>query len=640
MSPNHLNPDAQTYEMLCEQEIQRAKEGLGLLEKHHGPKTVASVLEPLNELWMVVDQSLNRAGLYRNVHPNKEVRDVADRCEQEISKIVTEIGLSRALYDSVAAMDVQNENTITQRYVQHLLRDFRRAGVDRSESDRAKIRALKDELVQIGQAFNKNVREDVRTMAISANELAGLPDDYVATHKPANDGTITITTDYTDYVPYMTYAQSDSRRFELYRTFRQRGYPKNVQVLTDLLQKRHQLAQLLGYRNWAHYITEDKMIKTPEAAQSFISKINSLADKRTKSDYNDLLAQLKKEQPKAQTVGDWQKSYIEEKLKKTHYRFDSQELRHYFPYENVKKGVLDITSRIFGVHYKRIPTEAWHPSVETYEMWSGDELLGRFYLDMHPRADKYKHAAAFPIRTGVVGKQVPEAALVCNFPGGEDPQALMEHDQVETFFHEFGHLIHHLFGGKQRWVGVSGFNTEWDFVEAPSQMLEEWAWDPRSLKLFAQNDKGQTIPDTLIAAMHKARNFGKGLWVKHQMFYAAVSLAYYNRDPSGLDTTALMKELQAQYSPFSYVDDTYFQYSFGHLDGYSAIYYTYMWSLVIAKDLLSVFEKEGLLNPEPAGRYRKYVLEPGGSKDADVMVSDFLQRPYTFDTFAEWLNRN
>jgi thimet oligopeptidase len=315
-------------------------------------------------------------------------------------------------------------------------------------------------------------------------------------------------------------------------------------------------------------------------------------------------------------------------------------VREYFSFGKVRQGVLDITSQMFGVTYRKIATPVWHASVEAYEMDDKDgNPIGRFYFDMHPREGKYKHAAAFPIRTGVEGQQLPEAALICNFPGADDPSALMEHSDVETFFHEFGHLVHHLFGGHQRWLGVSGFSTEWDFVEAPSQMLEEWGWDKAVLKRFAVNKAGETIPDHLIAKMQKARDFGKGLWVRHQMFYAALSLNYYNQDPSKIDLAAVAKAMQQEYSPFPYVRDTFFQYSFGHLDGYSAIYYTYMWSLVIAKDLFHVFEEKGLLNPDAASRYRKYILEPGGSKDAALLVKDFLGRDYTFDAFGRWLNK-
>ena len=228
---------------------------------------------------------------------------------------------------------------------------------------------------------------------------------------------------------------------------------------------------------------------------------------------------------------------------------------------------------------------------------------------------------------------------MCNFPRPGEQPALMQHSDVETFFHEFGHLLHHIFGGHTQWAGISGVRTEWDFVEAPSQMLEEWAWDAGALQAFARHHQtGEPIPTEVVKRMKAADEFGKGLWVRQQMFYAAVSLALYSRDPTSLDATAVMKELQERYTPFKYVDGTYFHLSFGHLDGYSAIYYTYMWSLVIAKDLFTAFKREGLLSPGVAGRYRRAILEAGGSKDAAELVKDFLGREYGFAAYEEWLN--
>ncbi|MBC7793246.1 MAG: Zn-dependent oligopeptidase [Clostridia bacterium] len=607
------------------------------LEQHKGASTVATTLETLNALLMMLDRGSNDAGLYRNVHPEAEVRAIADTYEQEFSKLGTELSLSRSIYDALTAIDLSNEDEVTKRYIKNALRDFRRAGVDKDPQSRERVRKLKEELVVTGQQFSKNINEDVRSIKMSAAELEGLPQDYIDAHSPATDGTVTITTDYPDYVPFMTYAKNDKRRRELYVINRQRGYPSNQKVLNELLSKRRELAGLLGYDSWARYITEDKMIKTPEAAQEFIDKVNKLAEPRSQEEYGTLLKRLQQDDPSLKAVGDWQKTYAEEVVRREYYSFDSQSVRAYFPYTRVKHGVLDTISAMFGVAFEADgKATVWHPSVEAYILKSGDELLGRFYLDMHPRENKYKHAAAFPIRSGVRGKQVPEAALVCNFPGGD---SLMEHSDVETFFHEFGHLMHHLFGGNQRWVAVSGITTEWDFVEAPSQLLEEWAWNSDALKKFAISTKGETIPDALVEKMRATRDYGKGLATKHQMFYAALSLAFYSRETKGLDTTKVVEELQKKYSPFAYVPDTHFQFSFGHLDGYSAIYYTYMWSLAIAKDLFSVFERQGMFNPEPARRYRNVILESGGSRDADVIVHEFLNRDYSFDSFAEWLNR-
>jgi thimet oligopeptidase len=627
---------SQEFDRTCRADLADAQAKLAALEALTGPKTVATVLEALNAINIIIDRDAGRSSLFAKAHPDADLREAADACEQEFAKLATNIGLSRPLYDAVAAMDVSKEDAVTQRYVKNLLRNFRRAGVDKDPATRERIRALQDELVKIGQEFDKNIREDVRSIKVKPAELAGMPEDWIAEHKPGADGLVTITTDYPDYVPFMTYADSDARRLEIYKEFRKRAHPKNIAVLDTMLAKRHELAQLVGYKTWAQYVTEDKMMKSDEAARAFVEKVAGISKKRADRDIGELLARLKKIDPKATAVGDWQKAYLENLVKKESYALDSQVVRKYFTFAKAREGLFRTTAQMFGVEYRKVDAPVWHPSVEAYDLVDKGQVIARFYLDMFPREAKYKHAAAFSLVSGVEGKQRPEAALVCNFPA-EGP---MEHDDVETFFHEFGHLIHHLFAQHHHWVGVSGFSTELDFVEAPSQIFEEWAWDPASLKSFASDETGKPIPDDLIKAMRRARDFGKGTQVRHQMFYASVSLSYYDRDPKGLDTTAKMKELQGKYSPFPYVDDTFFQLSFGHLDGYSAMYYTYMWSLVIAKDLFSRFEKEGVTSPAVALRYRQKVLEPGGSKDAADLVTDFLGRPFAFDAFAAWLNRD
>jgi thimet oligopeptidase len=328
-------------------------------------------------------------------------------------------------------------------------------------------------------------------------------------------------------------------------------------------------------------------------------------------------------------------------VKAEQYGFDSQSVRPYFEYGRVKDGVLDVTARLFGIAYRKVEDAAvWHPEVEAYDVLEDGALLGRVYLDMHPREGKYKHYAQFTLASGQRGVRLPEGVLVCNFPRPTaGAPALMEHGDVKTFFHEFGHLLHHVLGGHTRWAGQSGVATEWDFVEAPSQMLEEWVWDPGVLAGFARHvETGEPIPAELVRRMKVADEYGKGLMVRQQMFYAATSLELHRRDPAGLDTTALVAEMQERYTPFRHVDGTYFQESFGHLDGYSAIYYTYMWSLVIAKDLFGPFREAGLMSAEPARRYRKAILEAGGSKPAAELVKDFLGRPSSFDAYEQWLN--
>jgi thimet oligopeptidase len=308
----------------------------------------------------------------------------------------------------------------------------------------------------------------------------------------------------------------------------------------------------------------------------------------------------------------------------------------------VKQGVLDITGKLFGITYRPVRDAAvWHADVEVYDVLEDDAVLGRIYLDMFPRDNKYKHYAQFTLANGKQGRTLPEGVLVCNFPEPGAEPALMQHSDVETLFHEFGHLLHHVLGGHTRWAGIAGVATEWDFVEAPSQMLEEWVWSPITLQTFARHyQSGEPIPADLVRRMKAADEFGKGLYVRQQMFYAAISLQLHTRAPAGLDITKVVAELQEKMTPYKHVEGTFFEESFTHLNGYSAIYYTYMWSLVIAKDMFTVFAQDGLLDAAAAQRYRKYVLEPGGSAPAADLVKNFLTRPYGFRAFEDWLNAN
>jgi thimet oligopeptidase len=583
-----------------------------------------------------------RASVARNAHPDEAMRAAAERCEQEVDALATEISLDRGVFEALRALDVSGEDAATRHFLARTLRDFRRAGVDKDEATRARVRALNEELVRIGQEFSRNIREDVRRIEIDPADLAGLPDDYVRAHPAGERGKVTITTDYPDYVPFMTYAPSARAREELFRTYRKRGHPGNLDVLSRMLSRRHELAGLLGYPSWAAYVTEDKMIGSVAAARAFIARVTAASGPRAQADYDTLLTELRREQPDAARVEPWDAEVLKERVRARRFGYDAQAVRPYFSLAQVQEGVLDLTARLFGLEYRRVDrAPVWHPDVTCFDVVEQGTRIGRFYLDLHPRDGKYKHAAQFTLASGQAGVRLPEAVLLCNFPkpapGG---QALLEHGEAITFFHEFGHLLHHLLGGHTRWAGLSGVRTEWDFVEVPSQMLEEWCWDAGALSTFARHAQTQEpIPEELVARMRAADEFGKGLRVRQQMFYAAVSLGFHERDPKDFDTTLLAARLQEQYTPFRHVEDTYFHESFGHLEGYSAIYYTYMWSLVIAKDLFTRFRKDGLMGPAEAMRYRRNILEPGGSLPAAELVSGFLGRPYDARAYEEWLNQ-
>ncbi len=617
----------------------RARAEASRLRAMPAPRDRTQALEAYDTAISALSEASARASLCRNVHPDPVMRETAELAEQEVDALATELSLDRALYEVLVSLNPAGADPATAYFLAKSLRDFRRAGVDRNEATRARVKQLRDELIRIGQEFGKNVKDDVRRIELDPSELAGLPEDWKRTHPPGPDGKVAVTTDNTDYLPFITYARSARAREVLWRLYRQRGHPKNLEVLGRMLMRRAELAKLLGYASWAAYVTEDKMIASEANAAAFIERIAQASGSRMQRDYAQLLTRKRKDDPAATEVNGWDSAHLQERVKAEEYGFEAQSVRPYFQYERVKEGLLAVTGRLFGLTYRNVKASVWHPEVEAYDLLEGEQVLGRIYLDMHPREGKYKHYAQFTLSNGQAGQRLPEGVLVCNFPRPGKEPALMEHGDVRTFFHEFGHLLHHVLCGNTRWAAQSGVATEWDFVEAPSQMLEEWVWDPEVLATFARHiETGEAIPEALVRRMRAADDYGKGLFVRQQMFYAATSLELHRRAPEGLDTTRLVAELQEAYTPFRHVQGTYFQESFGHLDGYSAIYYTYMWSLVIAKDLFSVFEKEGLLAPGPAGRYRKAVLEPGGSRPAAELVQAFLGRPSTFDAYQRWLD--
>jgi thimet oligopeptidase len=634
------HPDAPTFERAVDARLDRARDLLARLAGVKGQRTVTNTLVPYDRLMRELDRAASATGLIQKVHPDSAVREAADRGDRKVSALATEISLDRRVFDAVGAMDLSGADSVTRHYVGRILRDFRLAGVDRDSATRARIKALREELVVIGQEFDRNISNDVRTVEVgSAAELAGLPDDYIAAHSPGPDGRIRITTEYPDVFPVFTYARSDELRRRLRTEFDNRAYPANLAVLDRMIARRHELARLLGFESWADYALADKMTGSAANASAFIDRVAAASGEAAEREYQTLLSRKRQDDPAATGINRWEVAYLRELVRRSDYDFDSQKVRPYFPYQRVRQGVLDLSARLFGVTFRRMKDPpVWDPSVEGWEMYEGGKLAGRFYLDMHPRPGKYGHAAHFRIRTGTTDGALPESALVCNFSGGDPEEpGLMDHGEVETFLHEFGHLMHSLLA-RQRWNGVSGVRTEWDFVEAPSQMLEEWSWDPRVLAGFARHyETGEPIPTALVEQLDRATRFGRALDVRTQMTYARISLSLYDRAPAKVNTDSIVDAVTKAYQPIPPMPGTHMQASFTHLNGYSAYYYTYMWSLVIAKDLFSRFDRSDMLATEPALRYRRQILERGGSAPAAQLVEEFLGRPFSFEAWRRWL---
>ncbi|WP_295787818.1 M3 family metallopeptidase [uncultured Microbacterium sp.] len=584
-------------------------------------------------LWNEADIALAAAAapshLLSESHPDEGVRDAAEKQAQLIDAVQSRRLLDTALWAVFSDGDDAALEADEQRFLAQVRRDFRRGGVDLSDAERDRVRELAERDTALSLTFSRNIREGRREIRVPASSLGGLPADFIHAHPADAEGMVTLTTEYTDLMPVREYASDRAVRHALVGAYNDLAWPENEAVLAELLAVRAERAALLGYGDWADYETETRMIGSGAAVASFLDQVAAAVGPAAAAEYDRVLARLQRDAPDAAAVTIADFWYVLGALKREEYDVDAQLVRSYFRFDRVLDGVLATTGRLLDVAYVPVETPSWHDDVRTYDVVRAGERLGRIHLDLHPREGKYNHAACFGLAPGIAGRALPESVLLCNFSRG-----LLEHDEVVTFFHEFGHLVHDILGGHQKWARWTGVATEWDFVEAPSQLLEEWAWDAESLASFARDDDGEPIPADLVARMRTADAFGRALEVTRQLGHATTSYRLHVERPA--DLRGAVDGYYRAASPVTPLDGSHSYAGFGHLTGYGACYYTYQWSLVIARDLLSAFDDD-LFGADTATRYRREILEPGGTRDARDLVRSFLGRESTFDAYRRWL---
>ncbi|MBW8785094.1 MAG: hypothetical protein JF593_10745 [Novosphingobium sp.] len=437
----------------CDQMLAEADRRLNELELEHGAATIGRTLQRYDDLHKLLTDAGNEFTLYQQVSGDQERRDAGSDCVVRLTSEATKLSLSRRVYDRLKAIDGRRADPATRLYLTRTLQAFERAGVDQPLAKRAEIQALQEKIARASADFESNIAKGRKTVMADPAELAGLPPDFLRAHPPAPDGKITISTDYTDYIPVMAYAASSPLRRRLYLAFQTRAYPENDARLREILDWRQQLAMKLGRPNYAALALEDKMLDTPDKVERLIHDMAEAARPAAERDYARKLALLRTINPAASQIEPWDNSWLSQQVQKRDYAYDRQEARRYFAYDIVRNGILRLTEGLFGVEIRPWQTPVWDRSVEAYEMFDNGRLIGRFYFDSHPRPGKYSHANAISLRDGVAGRVVPLAALVMNLPAGGHATGLMEHDDVVTFLHEFGHLLHTIFGGQQRWQG-------------------------------------------------------------------------------------------------------------------------------------------------------------------------------------------
>lgn len=608
-----------------------------------GPRTWDNTLQPLDDLDALVNAADGIGPFMARVHPDRAVRDVAQEAEEQLAKWGTDLAFRRDLFEAVAAYAATDQAAGLEgeqaRFLEFTMRDFRRAGHELSAEDRAELQRLSTRMVELGVAFSRNIDEAQGWLDLTRDQLAGVPDGVIdGLGAGEADGTHRVTIDYPDYFPFMDEAHDRGLRRRLQHIFFNKAVDENEPILQEAIATRHRIAELFGQPSWSHHAMELKMAKSPEPVEQMYDGILPGLTALGRTELADLESVLDGEGP----VQPWDYRYLHTKIKRDRFGIDTLAVAEYFPLRQTLDGMFEITQEVFGLRYTEIEDpKAWHPDVVAYDIHDAttDEHLATFYMDLFPREGKFGHAAAFDLVGAHLepdGYVTPVTAIVANFtkPTASAP-SLLRHDEVVTLFHEFGHVLHNSLG-HTRLVRFSGFKSEWDFVEAPSQIMEHWSWNADVLSGFARHhETGDPIPAEMVAQLVAARDLHIGLFFLRQATFGKLDLAFHGPGAEK-DLRAIDRETTA-IGLFPFHEGTFYPAGFGHLFGYDAGYYGYLWSKVYGDDMFSRFEREGILSPTVGADYRTMILGPGGSKDPMDMLRDFLGREPNEEAFLRFI---
>ncbi|WP_332604250.1 M3 family metallopeptidase [Acinetobacter sp. ESBL14] len=610
----------------CDANLQTFKQRIAQLEKQTvKPQSDATpVLAEWDQLMASFEDFAGPISLYSNVDPDAKLRQAAEDCEVKLNQLQTEIYQNPKLYQRFK--NTKANDAIDTKYRQDILDAFEDTGVQLPPAKRARVKTIFDELTKLSQEFSRNIRDNPEKLEFTPAELKGLPDNYISGLKKNDKGNYLLGFEYPEYQPFMELADSDDARKRYQTAFTRRGTEKNLVLLKQIIDLRYELAQLFGQPSYADWALKKRMAKTPKTVNTFLADVHKVVAPLEQKEVEELRAfkakTLNTTVEKAE-INRWNVNYWSEKLRKEKYQIDQEKLRDYFPTLAAQKWLFAISSDLYGIEFKPAKVDAWQNEVEYYDVTDKKtgEVLGGLYMDKFPREGKYGHAAVWGVYGGsTLSKRKPISVLVTNFN-----RKGLNSDELETFVHEFGHALHGILS-KTRYSAQSGTSVERDFVEAPSQMYEEWARRKETLSKVADycDPACPRVDDALIERLKSVHNYGRGLRYARQTLYAQYDMALHGADALKVQPMDVWKKMESA-TALGYVPNTEFPGQFGHLMGYQAGYYGYMWSEVLALDMLSAFG-DNLNNPEVGQRYRQAILSQGSQKNAAQLVKDFLGR--------------
>jgi thimet oligopeptidase len=608
-------------------------------------RTFENTVQPMINVETITETKSHLFHIASSFYPNKEIRDCANECEKKLSEYSIESSMRRDVYNALLeylnGSYEEEKNKLTDeeiRYVEHMMKAFKRMGLALNENDFLLCKKLKKELSEICITYQKNVNDENTSFIFTKEELSGMPDDWFVPTKQKDENNYNVTLKYPDYNPAMDFVKSSDVRHKLWLSYGNRCKDTNVDLFDRAVKLRYQIAKLLGYPNHADYKTEVKIIKTGQNAYDFLQKMNSNFTVAYQRDTEELLkfAQNYKENPlHKNSLDPWDNRFYSRAFKEEKNEINLEKVKEYFPLTKVTQGLFDIYQNLLGLEFNEIIDDnKWHPQVKSYEVVDTEtrETMGYFLLDLHEREGKYGHAAVFQIQPPAdmtkidgTGRQPAIIAMACNFPD----TGCIPFDDVVTFFHEFGHMMHQICS-KPQLAAFQGFSVEWDFVEAPSQMLEFWCYEAESLLLMsAHKDNGEPIPNDMIQKLKQIDRTLVGWHYKRQLIFGLFDMSVHRmrfEEEDVFDSTEAWYSVEKAVLGTEAKERVVPQASFGHLmGGYDAGYYGYLRAETYAVNMFYRWFKNGhVLDPKAGMRYRRLLLEVGATKDSLVSLTNFL----------------
>ena len=588
-----------------------------------------------NELESTIYDLSGRIAFMGDVHPDEKIRDFGNEADSKIQNLALEIFKDEDLYKKFKEIQTDNLDEESKTFYKDLEIDFKDAGHGLTDEKKERLTEIEKRLIDLGISFAENIAKDKTEVMFFEDELRGMGQNELKNLRKNNDSFV-ITMAYPDINAVMENCNVRTTREIVWKAFNNRTVKENSPILEEAVLLKNEKATLFGFNTWAEYRLQNRMAKSPKNVASMYESLIPKLQKAAEVEKSELAI----DNIEIADIAPWDIRYFISKERSKLSSVENSELKKFFYIHNVKTEMFKVCEEVFDLQIKPESNEtAWHEDVELWSLWEKDgQQLAYFYLDLYPREGKFTHAAVFDISSGGSSRQeFPICSMVANFPNPNTGDGLMTFDEVETLFHEFGHVLHNGIG-KSKYTRFVGANCEWDFVEAPSQIMEHWVWKVDCMKrISAHVESGNPLSEEICAKLNKSKNIGVSLLTLRQVSFGLADQHLHGENYK--DSLLEIEHASQKVTTITYPKDINHLAAFGHLlGGYDAAYYGYLWAEIIGDDLFSRFENEGILSTSVGVDYKNKILKPGGTKPAENMVQDFLGRKWNDKAFLSQKN--